>query len=275
MSIRVRSLARPGPGHGRDRLLSASRGALVVVLVLVAGACSDQTLGDLGGRSSDWIGEVATTIATTTTAAPVLTRSAATVEWVNDELGTPDPESSAERVLTAVFARAGDASRFLQASRAEIVAVIPDVDFPETLPAEVGYVTSQLVIESRTLRLASDPTVAFGLWSVEPYTRSRSVGQVAVLNVATDPNGSEVAIGSDTEATCAAFTEQDRLCSIEDFLDTPVWRLEGEGGVVHVWYVAPYRYELDGGHVEEDLLHTVIDSMVPLVDLAVAGSDQG
>lgn len=268
MSIRLSSLVRPRSGHRRDRPWVALRVGLVAMLLLGVGACSDEALGDLGGRSSDWIGEVATTIATTTTAPPVLTRPALEAEWVNDELGEPDPEASSDAVLTAVFARAGDASRFLQASRAEIVAVTPDVDFPNTLPFQVGYVTSQLVIESRTLRLATDPTVAFGLWSVEPYTRSRSVGQTAVLNVSTDPVGAEVANQSDTEATCAAFADEERLCSIENFLDIPVWRLEGDGGVIHLWYRDPYRYELDGGHdVDEDLIHTVVGSMVPLADL--------
>lgn len=272
MSIRVSSLVRPGSGHRRDRPRAAPRVVLVAMLVWVLGACSDEALGDLGGRSSDWIGEVATTLATTTTAPPVLTRSALEAEWVNDELGQPGPEANPDDVLTAVFARAGDASRFLQASRAEIVAVTPDVAFPETLPFEVGFVTSQLVIESRTLRLANDPTVAFGLWSVEPYTRSRSVGQIAVLNVATDPAGVEVANQSDTEATCAAFADEERLCSIENFLDLPVWRLEGDGGVIHLWYRDPYRYELDGGHdVDEELIHTLVGSMVPLADLLPDG----
>lgn len=239
-----------------------------MALSMAVGACSDEALGGLGGRSSGWIGEVATTVAPTTTTPPVLTRSAATAEWINDGLGMPDPDASPEAVLTAVFVRAGDESRFLQASRAEIVAVTPDVAFPETLPAEVEWVTSQLVIESRTLRLARDPTVAFGLWSVEPYTRSRSVGQVAVLNVATDPGGAEVANESDTAPTCTAFANGDRLCSVEDFVDTPVWRLEGESGVIHVWYSAPFRYELDSGNnVDEELMHTVIASMVPLADL--------
>lgn len=272
MSRLERNSVTPWPGRDSGRALHVLPVVLVLVLSLAVAACSEDSLGRLGGRSSDWIGEVATTAATTTTRAPVRTRSAESADWINDGLGTPAAEASPDDVLAAVFARAGDESRFLQASRAEIVAVTPDVAFPETLPVEVGYITSQLVIESRTLRLANDPTVAFGLWSVEPYTRSRSVGQVAVLNVATDPAGAEVANESDTEATCAAFTNGDRLCSIESFIDVPVWRLEGEGGVIHIWYRTPYRYELDGGHdVDEELVHSVIDSMVPLADLPIDG----
>lgn len=239
-----------------------------MAVATLAAACSDQSLGDLGGRSSGWIGEVATTQATTTTTAPVLLRAAADVDWVNDEFGSPGEDLAPETVLAAVFARSGDASRFLQSSRAEIVAMLPDVAFPETVPAEVGYVTSQLVIESRTLQLAEDPTVAFGLWSVEPYTRSRSVGQVAVLNVATDPAGAEVANDPNTEATCSAFVDDDRVCGIEDFVEFPVWRLESESGVIHVWFAESYRYELDGrSDLDEELIHTVIGSMVPLAQL--------
>lgn len=252
----------------RARLQPAVMG--VALLALVVTACSDEALGDLGGRSSDWIGEVATTATTTTTLMPAQTRPAGAVEWHNDELGEPDAEATPDQVLAAVFARAGDSSQYLQASRAEIVAAVPDIAFPGSVPASVGYITSQLVIESRVLRLSAEPTVAFGLWSVEPYTRSRSVGQVAVLNVSTDPNGAEVAADPNTEATCAAFTNENRVCGVEDFLDQPVWRLEGEGGVTHLWYQDQYRYEL-AGRVSEEVMHEVVASMVPLADLLPAG----
>lgn len=248
------------------------RPALVglALLALATTACSDEALGKLGGRSSDWIGEVATTATTTTTIAPSRTRPATAVDWHNDELGEPDSEATPDEVLAAVFARAGDSSQYLQASRAEIAAAVPEVAFPETVPASVGYITSQLVIESRILRLSAEPTVAFGLWSVEPYTRSRSVGQVAILNVSTDPNGAEVANDPNVEATCAAFTGENRVCGMEDFLDQPVWRLEGEGGVTHLWYQGQFRYELEG-RIDEEVMHEVIASMTSLADLLSAG----
>lgn len=251
----------------RARLRPALVG--MALLALAATGCSDEAFGDLGGRSSDWIGEVATTATTTTTLAPSQTRPATAVDWHNDELGEPDPEATPEEVLAAVFARAGDSSQYLQASRAEIVAAVPDVAFPAIVPAPVGYITSQLVIESRVLRLSAEPTVAFGLWSVEPYTRSRSVGQIAILNVSTDPNGAQVAADPNVEATCAAFTGENQMCGVEDFLDHPVWRLEGEGGVTHLWYQGEYRYEL-GGRVDEEVMHEVIASMAPLAELLPA-----
>lgn len=244
--------------------------AVLVVLALSASACSDDALGQLGGRTSDWIGEVATTATTTTTIAPVLTQPATAAEWVNDDFGSPDPDADPDEVLASVFARAGDSSQFLQASRAEIVAVVPDVLFPAVIPTQVRYITSQLVIESRILRLAQEPTVAFGLWSVEPYTRSRSVGQVAVINVATDPAGAEVANDPNSEATCAAYADVDRTCGVEYFLDDPVWRLEGQGGVTHIWFRGDYRYEIEG-RVPEDIMHDVIASAVPLGELLSTG----
>lgn len=258
----MRTHGDPTRDRRRQKTRPALTFALAAMLALMTASCSDRALGDLGGRSGGWIGEVATTVVVTTTTAPTPHRQAATADWVNDSLGTPDPDT--EGVLAAVFARSGDASRFLQSSRAEIVAVVPDVAFPSLLPVEVGWVTSQLVIESRVLRLADDPTVAFGMWSVEPYTRSRSVGQVAVLNVNTDPTGAEVANDPNTEPTCGAFTTIDQLCSVESFTDRAVWRLESDAGVTHVWYDEVYRYELQAGGVNEDLVHEVVTSMEPL-----------
>lgn len=253
---------RERDGRGSVRLL------VVMGLMVVLAACSDDSLADLGGRSSDWIGEVATTVATTTTTAPVRLHSAREAEWINDEFGAPDPELEPGRVLAAVFARSGDSSQFLQASREEIVAVVPDVEFPSVLPVEVTHVTSQLVIESRELTLADDPTVAFGLWSVEPYTRSRSVGQAAVLNVSEDPDGVSLAEAGDREEVCGSLITGDRVCSAETLPGGPVWRLEDEGGVLHVWFSDPFRYELGGfRNFGEDLVHEVIGSAAPLADL--------
>lgn len=252
----------------RASRLSPTPILLFFAVALTVGACSDEAFGDLGGRSSDWIGEVATTATTTTTTVPTLTHPAADVDWVNDEFGDPEPDMEPGSVLAGVFARSGDASRFLQASRSEIVAVTPEVEFLGEVPTEVAYVTSQLVIESRELRLANDPTVAFGMWSVEPYSRSRSVGQEAVLNVSEDPEGVELAAGGDAEATCTSIVSGDRVCAVESFGNETVWRLEDAGGVIHVWFSEPYRYELDGfAGVDEELVHVVIASVRPLAEL--------
>lgn len=257
-SNRVRGHDRPGRSFA---LL------LMGVFVMLA-ACSDDSLMDLGGRSSDWIGEVATTAATTTTTAPILVHSALDADWINDEFGPPDSEMEEGRVLASVFARAGDSSQFLQASREEIALAVPDVQFPATLPVQVTHVTSQLVIESRELVLADDPTVAFGLWSVEPYTRSRSVGQTAILNASRDPAGVELAAAGNLEDVCSSLVTGERVCSSEDFTTRPVWRLEDGGGVIHVWYADPFRYELQGLRgFDEALVHEMVDSVTPLREL--------
>lgn len=251
----------------RGKRLLRTTAALAVVAVMGA-ACSDDALGDLGGRSGGWIDEVVTTASSTTTTLPDPTRSAMEVNWVNDHLApAPDPELGGDGVLGQVFARTGGESRFLQASRAEIAATAPEVEFPTRVPSGVSYITSQLVIESRTLRLADDPTVAFGLWSVEPYTQSRSIGQLAVLNVSTDATDSEVANDPNTAPTCTAFAQvADRVCGIETFGENPVWRLESESEVTHLWYRGIYRYEMVArGGVDEELIHTAVLSMAPLI----------
>ncbi|HEX2153441.1 MAG TPA: hypothetical protein VHL52_05650 [Acidimicrobiia bacterium] len=241
---------------------------MILALAFALTGCSEEALGELGGRSSDWIGEVATTATTTTTTLPTLTRPAGTADWINREFSPPAPDAEPSAVLAEVFARSGPASRYLQASPAEIVAVTPEVEFPGIVPTEVSFVTSQVVIESRELTLADDPTVAFGLWSVEPYSRSRSVGQLAVLNVSRDPDGVELAAGDDVEAVCTAVVTGERLCAFEDLSAFPVWRLEDGGGVVHVWFREPFRYELDGfPAVDEELVHEVIASVMPLGEL--------
>lgn len=247
----------------------ASRASLLLaVSLMLLVACSDDSLMDLGGRSSDWIGEVATTASTTTTTAPVVVHSAMDAAWINDEFGAPESDMEQDRVLASVFARAGDSSQFLQASREEIATVVPDARFPSTLPVQVEYVTSQLVIESRELVLADDPTVAFGLWSVEPYTRSRSVGQMGVLTVSRDPTGLELAETGDDEGLCAYLVSGERVCAPEEVDAGTVYRLEDSGGVMHVWYADPFQYRLEGmSAFDESLVHQMISSMAPLSEL--------
>lgn len=238
---------------------------LIVVLAAVATGCSEDAFGDLGERSAGWFQEVSTTIPATTTTAPALTRPISDVTWVNDDF-TMAPGLDEEAVLSAVYARSGGDSQFLQASRREISVVTPGILFPTTVPMDVGYVTSQIVIEAGALRLSTDPTVAFGLWSVEPYTRSRSVGQVAVLNVATDPGGAEVAGEEDVEPTCARFAgATSNLCSIETIGGTTTWRLENDSGVTYVFFDDPYRYELFvRPGVAEQVTQTMLASIEPL-----------
>lgn len=251
----------------------ARRGSLAHVILLAAGmtvlaACSGNALADLGGRASGWIDEVATTRPPTTTTLPASTRQASTADWVNDQFGTPPAQSDPGEVLAVIFARSDRDSRYLQSSRAEIVLMVPEIQFPLTVPAGVSFVTSQLVVERQSLRLSTDPTVAFGMWSAEPYTRSRSVGQVAVLTASTDPAAAEVANDPNTPPTCVAFSNvEGQVCGIESFADWPVWRLETASQVTHLWYQGSLRYEITArSDLDEALIHTMIDTMAPLAD---------
>ena len=255
--------------------MSPSGMTLVIVAALTVVACSENAFDALGDRSSGWIEEVATTRVTTTTVPPRTTKRVSRVSWVNDEF-TMAPGLGPEAVLSAVYARSGNESRFLQASREEIGVVTPEVLFPRIVPAEVEYITSQLVIESGTLRLADDPTVAFGLWSVEPYTRSRSIAQVGVLNVATDPGGAEVVAAEQTEATCARFSgEATSLCVVEDVDGRTTWRLETDTGITHVFYDGRFRYELfTRPDLAEEVVHSMVSSVVPLTEIGAGASSQ-
>ncbi|CAN5753816.1 hypothetical protein BH23ACT5_BH23ACT5_22730 [soil metagenome] len=256
------------PVYFSSRAVRLATFGVALAAVVALSACSDDALMDLGGRSGGWIGEVATTVTTTTTTTPVTIQPAAEAEWVNDDLG-PDPGAEPDIVLSAVFGRSEGTSSFLQASRAEIVALLPDVGFPGVIPAEAGYITSQLVIESQALRLATDPTVAFGMWSVVPYSRSRTLGQVAVLNVATDPVGAAAATNAEEEPTCDRYLETPELeCAIEWLEDAVVWRLESAEGITHVWYDAQFRYELSARpDVPEEFTHTMVTTLTPLSDI--------
>jgi hypothetical protein len=64
------------------------------------------------------------------------------VEWVNDGLGAPEP---GEDPVARVLERRSSFERFVQASRFEITAALPGIRFPEVLPSDVRFVTSQLV----------------------------------------------------------------------------------------------------------------------------------
>lgn len=239
---------------------------VLAILALLLGACSEDSLAGLGGKSSDWIGEVATTRPSTTTTVAATVRSQSTVQWAND--GFPRPGSDNGELLATVFGRTDGSSQYLQASRHEIAVLVPEVEFPITVPVETEYVTSQVVVESRTLQLSTNPTVAFGLWSVEPYSRSRSIGQVGVLSAALDETAARVANDPDSQPTCAAFTQStDVVCGIEQLGGMTVWRLESASGLVHIWYRGKYRYELSAPRLSESVAHQVIESMTPLAEL--------
>jgi len=105
--------------------------------------------------------------------------------WLNDDIDAGDA-STAQEVVAGVWERwAG--SRFIQSSRAEIAVALPTLMFPEFVPDDVRWVTSQLAYDGQTGTLDVDTSAAFGFWRVEPY--SVNEGRIAVLRVGEAPPG--------------------------------------------------------------------------------------
>jgi len=172
--------------------VSKTRVALIVlVLAVIAAACGESgPLERAGEASSGWVTAVTTP---TTTSPPVVIEigneglvGAGDVLWVNDDIGPVTPSSDPRAAIAAVWDRQLG-SRFVQASRAEIAAALPTIRFPEAVPEDVRWMTSQLVFDSISGLLDVDTSAAFGLWTVEPYTVEN--GRLGVLRVGTAPSG--------------------------------------------------------------------------------------
>jgi hypothetical protein len=231
----------------------------VVVYLLVA-ACGQEPLSGVGGHSSDWIGEP--TLATTETTAsdgPSLA-SVHRTEWFNGDLAPVGGTTPAE-IIAGVYTRARSSDPFVQATPAEIALALPGIEFPSQVPPEVRYVTSQLVFDLSRLTLAQDQVAAFGLWSVEPYTRSRSVGQQAVLTVVNDPEGLAAIASGMADTSCARYIDRQAQCAVATVKDLPAWELADNLGVTLIWFSETYRYELFlRSGVNRSLAHEMAES---------------
>ena len=236
---------------------------LVLAASLLAGCGSDAPLAGMGHMTERWIAAAPDpTVATTTpqlVAAPtglLASGGAKTVTWVNDDLGdlSPAAPASPEEVINAVWSRSNRQDRFVQASRSEIAAALPAVEVPELVPENVAFVTSQLVFDPSTGLLASDTVAAFGFWSDKPYTKSRSVSQLAVLMVAVDEPAPDPVVpdtigvsepppaddhceelSDGTVEACARVTLEDGC---------PAWSLDVTNGWRLVWSERGYTYDL-------------------------------
>jgi hypothetical protein len=238
--------------------------ALIATILLAA--CGDAPFASLGQRSSGWIGEP-TIITTTTvpTTVPIVI-SAEILKWFNDDLGgelADDPEA----VKDAIFERRGG-DLFVQASRAEIAALVPDLRFPSSTPYLSEYVTSQIVFDNDG-NLSADPVAAFGIWSSEPYTRSRSVAQMIVLRISLDAAAAAEVAGPGADISCARFSDRtNEVCAVTTVEGRPVWSLEASNGTTLVWFDGDYRYELFGRtFVAVAALQEMVNDLVPLADL--------
>ena len=243
--------------------------SFLLLVALFAAACQDAPLESLGQRSSGWVNEP--TIITTTTVpitVPLIVGSEV-LKWYNDDLGQEfltDPAF----LQTSIFGRrAGDL--FVQSSRAEIAAILPSIEFPTNAPHLAEYVTSQLIFAT-TGELSVDPVVAFGIWSAEPYTRSRSVAQMAVLRVSQDEEAAAEVAALDSEVSCARFAERaTETCEIVNIGDTPYWSLAADSGHTMIWFEGIYRYELYGrSFVPVDALQQMVAGTAPLSELETA-----
>jgi len=242
---------------------------LVAALVLVG--CSHSPLESIGLRSSDWINEptVPSTIVVDTTVPRVV--SAAALQWANDGM-VNEAVGDRDAMLAVVFDRR-EGDRFIQASGAEIAEALPDVTFPDRAPAGAEWVSSQLVFENDGT-LSNEPSAAFGIWSAEPYTRSRSVAQMIVMRVSNDLEAAnELATGA-AEASCSRFADRaSDECEIITVGSRETWLLEESGGSTLIWYDGPYRYEMFGrSFVPGRVLEEMSGTMVPLSSLLAARS---
>lgn len=243
----------------------------MATLATVPVGCGGDPLAAVGERSAEWINEpevVTTTLPTVTVPIVIDTES---LLWSNDEivsenLGNPDA------LLTEVFARR-EGDRFIQASRDEISTILPELGFPSSVPYGAEWVSSQLVIESSGL-LSDDPVAAFGIWSAEPYTRSRSVAQLAVLRVVADAETAVQIEQAGEPPGCARFAERTTEgCNQFEVNDRTVWALSSQHGATLVWFDGPYRYELFGRpFVSFDALTEMAGRSLKLRDLVPARS---
>ena len=80
----------------------------VLGMSLVLTACSDTSLVDLGGRSSDWIGEAESENVVRPAAVPV--DAPEILVWANDDLGVPSATACSDMVMPSRATRPTSAS---------------------------------------------------------------------------------------------------------------------------------------------------------------------
>jgi len=238
----------------------------IVFLAVVVAACGESPLQIIGERSAEWINEPEVV---TTTLPPVTTPRFVEIEnleWANDDIVNPNIGDRGALIATAFERREGD--RFIQASREEIAAALPAVEFPAVAPFGAEWVSSQLVIENNGT-LSRDPTAAFGIWSAEPYTRSRSVAQMVIISVVIDPETAAEIAEAGEDVSCARFADRaTNVCDTLNLDGRQVWKLVGTSGTTLIWFSDVYRYELFGRNfVPSEDLNEMVSNTLALSDL--------
>ena len=163
------------------------RSILIAALaVVVTTACGD-LLGGVGDLSRRVVHGDESDLSTTTTVpseGPALRLNPITgVDWFNDTLGDTTLGLEGPELLAAVWSRGDGISPFIQASRREVAAALPGIQFPQLVPGSVTHVSSQLVFDTMAAALDPSTAAAIGLWASEPYALPRAEAQLAVLRV--------------------------------------------------------------------------------------------
>ena len=226
----------------------ASLVLIAVVLAVFAAACGESgPLERAGEASSGWV--TAATAPTTTAPLVVIEIGneglvgAGDVLWANDDIGPVTPDSDPRAAIAVAWDRQLG-SRFVQSSRAEIAAALPTIRFPEAVPEDVRWVTSQLVFDPAVGLLDVDTSAAFGLWTVEPYTVEN--GRLGVLRVGSAPDG----VGAAKSDVVPIIVPD---------------------GLSLGWTEAGLRYELFCRvTIPEPVCNAIADSFVPLAELLSA-----
>jgi hypothetical protein len=152
-------------------------------MALVVTACGDNGMLDgVGERSQEAVlGDLVPSSTLAEVVSPEETLGVVLSDeltWWNDGI---EGEATGEKnyVVAKVWAR-DPQQRVHQASRVEVIQVLPGVGFPGVVPEYVGYVTSQFVYDTASATLDAEFAVQFGLWPAEPYSEGSNV---AVLRV--------------------------------------------------------------------------------------------
>jgi hypothetical protein len=223
----------------------ASVAGILALLAVSCGASGPfEHVGEASGR---WV----TAVTLPTTSAPEVIVEigdeglvgATDVLWANDGIGTPALGGDPTATIADVWSRRAG-SRFVQAHRAEIATALPTIRFPQAVPEDVRWVTSQLVYDPASGLLDADTSAAFGLWAVEPYTSES--GRIAVLRVGASPEGAAA-----ERSAIVPFVVPD--------------------GLSLGWTESGLRYELFcRAPISETVCTTIAESFIPLSDLLPA-----
>jgi hypothetical protein len=166
--------------------MNRRRIVIIALAALAVAGCGDALEG-VGDLSRDFIhGGTTTSVTTTTLLQPgggmALVGLSAGVIWVNDQFEVVVGEA-ADAVVHRVWQRSSGVDPYVQASRGEVAAALPGIEFPSLVPENITHISSQLVFDTQTGTLDVATSAAFGLWSAEPYTVPRIEGQMVVLRV--------------------------------------------------------------------------------------------